>query len=60
MTPEECVDACAVEFARRLAAELIVPVYLYDRAAKCDARRELANIREGEYEGLAEKVRLNR
>src|SRR5436190_9838997 len=52
---EECV-ACALEFGRRLAEELGVPVYLYEEAARQQHRRTLRQIRAGEYEGLAEKI----
>ena len=51
----ECV-AIAEEFGRRLAEELQVPVYLYEEAARQEYRRRLADIRDGEYEGLAKKV----
>lgn len=51
----ECV-AIAEEFAGRLAKELQVPVYLYEEAARREERRRLADIREGEYEGLAGKL----
>ncbi len=52
---EECI-AIAEEFALRLAQELHVPVYLYEAAAREDYRCKLADIREGEYEGLAKKL----
>ena len=51
----ECV-AIAEEFAKRLAEELRVPVFLYAEAARQDYRRLLADIRDGEYEGLAKKL----
>ncbi|XP_065196559.1 formimidoyltransferase-cyclodeaminase-like [Sycon ciliatum] len=50
---------CANEFARRLAADLHVPVYLYqDAAVKGPHRVSLPSIRAGEYEGLAAKIKL--
>jgi glutamate formiminotransferase/formiminotetrahydrofolate cyclodeaminase len=49
-----------VEYARRLAdrvgRELMIPVYLYEAAQPDPARRNLAAIRAGEYEGLARKI----
>ncbi len=49
-----------VEFAKKLgsrvAKELSIPVYLYEAAATIDERKNLANIRAGEYEGYAEKI----
>lgn len=55
VTMADCV-ACAEEFGRRLAEELQVPVFLYEEAAKRDYRKKLADIRDGEYEGLAKKL----
>jgi len=51
----ECVTI-AENFAKRLAEEQLVPVYLYAEAAQHNYRRLLADIREGEYEGLAKKL----
>ena len=53
---EECVE-CARDFSRQLAEELQVPVYLYECAQEKEYRKSLGQIREGEYEGLREKVR---
>lgn len=48
------------EYARRLAErignELKIPVYCYENAAFTEERRNLANCRSGEYEGLPEKL----
>ena len=48
------------EYARALGArigdELGIPVYLYENAASEEKRRNLANCREGEYEGLEAKI----
>lgn len=48
------------EYARRLGErigrELGTPVYLYENAASEEKRRNLANCREGEYEGLKDKI----
>ena len=53
---EECAQL-AREFGERLAAELGVPVYLYEKAAASPSRISLADIRSGEYEGLEAKLR---
>src|SRR4030042_4729291 len=49
-----------VEYARRLAKrigdELDIPVYCYEYAAFEEKRRNLANCRYGEYEGLPGKI----
>src|SRR5205814_2148162 len=55
VTLEDCV-ACALEFGRRAAEELGIPVYLYEAAAREEHRRTLRQIRAGEYEGLADKI----
>lgn len=46
----------ARQLGERVATELDVPVYLYEQAAIRPERRNLATIRRGEYEGLAEKM----
>lgn len=53
---EECV-MIAKELGKMVGEELNIPVYLYEEAATKPERRNLANIREGEYEGLAEKIK---
>jgi glutamate formiminotransferase/formiminotetrahydrofolate cyclodeaminase len=55
VTIEECVRLANI-LARRVGDELNIPVYLYEHAAKIEERRNLANIRTGEYEGLSEKL----
>jgi glutamate formiminotransferase/formiminotetrahydrofolate cyclodeaminase len=53
------LDDCA-ELAKKLGArvadELGLPVYLYGAAAR-PGRRDLAVVRKGQYEGLAEKIK---
>ena len=56
VTMAECVEV-AREFARRAAEILAVPIYLYEEAAEADHRKTLTQIREGEYEGLAGKLK---
>jgi glutamate formiminotransferase/formiminotetrahydrofolate cyclodeaminase len=56
VTLQECVDVSR-EFARRAAETLGIPLFLYEEAAGEDYRRKLPQIREGEYEGLAEKLK---
>ena len=54
------LEECA-ELARRLGArvgkELGLPVYLYEQAASTPERQNLAMVRKGEYEGLADKLK---
>jgi glutamate formiminotransferase / formiminotetrahydrofolate cyclodeaminase len=51
-----------VPFAQKLGAkvgkELHIPIYLYEAAAAAPHRRNLATVRKGEYEGLAQKMEL--
>jgi glutamate formiminotransferase/formiminotetrahydrofolate cyclodeaminase len=54
LTMDDCV-ILSRRFGEALAAELGVPVYLYENAATRPERRSLADIRSGEYEGLAAK-----
>jgi glutamate formiminotransferase / formiminotetrahydrofolate cyclodeaminase len=56
VTMEDCVRL-ARELGRQVAAELGIPVYLYEEAAQKPERRNLAHIRSGEYEGLPEKLK---
>ena len=56
VTMDDCVQI-ANEVGERVAKELSIPVYLYEEAAKTPERKNLANIRAGEYEGLPEKLK---
>ena len=56
VTMEDCVNI-ANEVGRRVGEELKIPVFLYEEAAKVPERKNLANIRQGEYEGLEEKLK---
>jgi len=47
----------ATELARRVGTELRIPVYLYEHSQRNPARRNLAVIRAGEYEGFFKKIR---
>lgn len=55
ITMEECAEL-ARTLAKRVAEELKVPTYCYEAAAFKPERRNLAVCREGEYEGLPEKM----
>jgi len=46
----------ARKLARRIGDELNIPIYCYENAAYLPERRNLANCRSGEYEGLPEKL----
>ena len=55
VTMEECAEL-ARALAERISEELAVPTYCYEAAAFKPERRNLAVCREGEYEGLPEKM----
>ena len=46
----------ARKVAERIGVELCIPVYCYENAAFTEERRNLANCRSGEYEGLSKKL----
>ncbi len=52
---EDCV-ALSKRVAERVGKELGIPVYLYEHSAATPERQNLAQIREGEYEGLEQKL----
>lgn len=56
VTMEECVT-CAKELGHLLASELDIPVFLYGAAATRDYRKTVAQIRAGEYEALANRIK---
>jgi glutamate formiminotransferase/formiminotetrahydrofolate cyclodeaminase len=55
ITMEETV-VYARKVAERIGNELDIPVYCYENAAYNERRRNLANCRAGEYEGLKNKL----
>lgn len=55
VTMEECAEL-ARRLGERCARELKLSIYLYEFAATSESRRNLADVREGEYEGLAKKI----
>ena len=56
VTMEDCVKI-SEEVAQRVGEELKIPVYLYEESARTPERKNLATIRQGEYEGLPEKLK---
>ena len=52
---EDCV-VLARELGQRVGDELGIPVYLYEEAASRPDRRNLADVRRGEYEGLKDEI----
>lgn len=56
VTMEECAEF-ARTLGKRVGQELGISVYLYENAASRPERRNLATVRAGEYEGMAEKLK---
>ena len=57
ITMADCVFL-ARQLAERLAHELNLPVFLYEEAATEPSRKNLADIRRGGFEGMAEKMKI--
>ncbi|MDC0189412.1 glutamate formimidoyltransferase [Flavobacteriales bacterium] len=55
ITMEETVEY-SIKLAERVGNELQIPTYLYENSATELYKKNLANIREGEYEGLQNKI----
>jgi glutamate formiminotransferase/formiminotetrahydrofolate cyclodeaminase len=56
VTMVDCIQL-ARKYGMRVSSELGIPIYLYEYAATSPERHNLANIRKGEYEGLADKLK---
>lgn len=56
VTMEECIEI-ANRVGEEIAEKFNIPVYLYEDAAKCTERQNLANVRKGQYEGFFEKIK---
>lgn len=55
VTMEDCAEL-ARRLGKRVGEELLIPVYLYEKAASKPEWEKLPNIREGEYEALPDKL----
>lgn len=54
---KECIDL-SIKFAEEISKEGI-PVYLYEEAARKMERKNIDNIRKGEYENLKETIKID-
>jgi len=54
-TGEEAVEL-AHKLGKRVGEELQIPVYLYEKAATTPRRRNLAKVRQGQYEGIRDTI----
>ena len=57
-TMDDCI-ALAKQLGERVGRELAIPVYLYERAASRPARKNLADVRRGQFEGLRDELGTN-
>lgn len=55
MTMSDCVDL-AKKLAKRVGGELGIPIYLYAEAAQSSDRKNLEDVRKGEYENLSARM----
>ena len=55
VTMEDCVQL-AKDLGKEVSERFSIPVYLYEFAASAESRRDLANVRKGEFEGFGEKI----
>ncbi len=56
ITMEECIQL-SVRVAEEISVRHRIPVYLYEQSARVEARRDLAYVRKGEFEGIREAIR---
>ena len=55
VTMGQCVHL-AQQYGQRVASELHIPIFLYEFASHAKHRKNLADIRRGEYKGLPQKL----
>lgn len=55
VTMDDCVEV-AHNVGARIAKHLEIPIYLYESAAKRPDRKNLENVRKGQFEGLRESI----
>jgi len=56
ISTEECVEM-SKKLGQKLWGELRLPVFLYEDSASSPERKNLASLRKGEFEGMAEKIK---
>lgn len=59
MSVAECVEL-SKKVGERIYNELSIPVFLYEESATASHRKNLAAIRKGQFEGMAEKVKQDK
>jgi glutamate formiminotransferase len=56
MTMDETVEL-SKRFAEKAATRFNLPIFLYEESASSEARRNLAEVRRGQFEGMPEKLK---
>ena len=54
---EECIEYSHV-LAQKVGKKLKIPIFMYEKSASSKSRENLAKIRQGEYEGMSDKLQL--
>src|SRR5699024_216197 len=55
ITTEECIEL-SKKLGARIGEQLVISVYLDEKSASSDRRRNLSDVRRGQYEGMKEKL----
>jgi glutamate formiminotransferase/formiminotetrahydrofolate cyclodeaminase len=58
VTVADCINI-SLEVGERIADELKIPVYLYEKSARRPERENLADVRKGEFEGIRAEMGTN-
>ncbi|WP_077370051.1 glutamate formimidoyltransferase [Anaerosalibacter sp. Marseille-P3206] len=56
VTEEEAIEM-SKKLGERIGKELNIPIFLYEKSASATHRENLADVRRGQYEGMAEKLK---
>ena len=59
LTEDDCVEL-AHKLGQKVGDELQIPVYLYESAATSVKRKNLAKVRQGEYEGIRDSIETDK
>lgn len=59
VTMDECI-LFANETAKNINEEFDIPIFMYAEAANQNSRKKLPTIRKGEFEGMKEKIKLDK
>ena len=54
---EQCIEYSHV-LAQKVGKKLKIPIFMYEKSASSKSRENLAKIRQGEYEGMSDKLQL--